>query len=256
MRASSRRSPSRRFSRSSRPHVVGRSRDQPRPLRQRVPSRQGRRSRRKSGSRRSPRSARHHRHRARRPLRKGSTSPSWSASPSQLRPVGNFPVLLLSMLWKGLTTRGAFIGGFAGLISAVVLTIYSPGIWEAVFGNPKGSALVPLRRRLCSPCRWRSSAAGSFRSSTILIAPRRSGRRSTPSMCDRRRASGRRARLRTDAATKDEKMGVRPSGCGRPFSPPARRPAPPWQFIGGLRKATLDLSIQVARIRCGRSGAQ
>jgi cation/acetate symporter len=52
----------------------------------------------------------------------------------------NFPVLLLSMLWKGLTTRGAFIGGFAGLISAVVLTIYSPGIWEAVLGHPKGSA--------------------------------------------------------------------------------------------------------------------
>ena len=56
----------------------------------------------------------------------------------------NFPVLLLSMLWKGLTTRGAFIGGFAGLISAVVLTIVSPGIWEAVLGYPKGSALLPL----------------------------------------------------------------------------------------------------------------
>jgi cation/acetate symporter len=52
----------------------------------------------------------------------------------------NFPVLLLSMTWKNLTTRGAFIGGFAGLISAVVLTIFSPGIWEAVLGNPKGSA--------------------------------------------------------------------------------------------------------------------
>ncbi len=53
----------------------------------------------------------------------------------------NFPVLLLAMLWKGLTTRGAFIGGFAGLIGAVALTVLSPGIWEAVFGYPKGSAL-------------------------------------------------------------------------------------------------------------------
>jgi cation/acetate symporter len=53
----------------------------------------------------------------------------------------NFPVLLLAMMWKGLTTRGAFIGGFVGLITAVALTILSPGIWEAVFGNPKGSAL-------------------------------------------------------------------------------------------------------------------
>ncbi|MGA8496219.1 MAG: cation acetate symporter [Xanthobacteraceae bacterium] len=55
----------------------------------------------------------------------------------------NFPVLLLAMLWKGLTTRGAFIGGFVGLILAVVLTGLSPGIWEAVFGFPKGSAWFP-----------------------------------------------------------------------------------------------------------------
>ena len=55
----------------------------------------------------------------------------------------NFPVLLLSMLWKNLTTRGAFFGGFVGLISAVALTIGSPGIWEAVLGNPKGSAWFP-----------------------------------------------------------------------------------------------------------------
>jgi cation/acetate symporter len=56
----------------------------------------------------------------------------------------NFPVLLLSIMWKGLTTRGAVIGGFVGLISALVLTIVSPGVWEAVFGYPKGSALFPF----------------------------------------------------------------------------------------------------------------
>ena len=55
----------------------------------------------------------------------------------------NFPVLLLSMLWGGLTTRGAFIGGFAGLISAVVLTIYSPSIWVAVLGFDKSGAWFP-----------------------------------------------------------------------------------------------------------------
>jgi cation/acetate symporter len=54
-----------------------------------------------------------------------------------------FPPLLMSMLWKGLTTRGAVIGGWVGLVSAVALTIVSPGIWEAVFGYPKGSALFP-----------------------------------------------------------------------------------------------------------------
>lgn len=55
----------------------------------------------------------------------------------------NFPVLLLSVLWKGCTTRGAVIGGFIGLLSAVVLTVISPSVWEATLGNPKGSALFP-----------------------------------------------------------------------------------------------------------------
>ena len=55
----------------------------------------------------------------------------------------NFPVLFLSMLWSGLTTRGAVIGGFVGLVSALALTVLSPGIWEAVLGYPKGSAWFP-----------------------------------------------------------------------------------------------------------------
>ena len=55
----------------------------------------------------------------------------------------NFPVLLLSMLWRGLTTWGAFAGGFTGLISAVGLTVVSPGIWVSVLGNPPGSAWFP-----------------------------------------------------------------------------------------------------------------
>ncbi|KPF48937.1 cation/acetate symporter ActP [beta proteobacterium AAP121] len=55
----------------------------------------------------------------------------------------NFPVLLMSVLWKGCTTRGAVIGGFLGLISSVGLTVVSPAVWEATLGNPKGSALFP-----------------------------------------------------------------------------------------------------------------
>ena len=55
----------------------------------------------------------------------------------------NFPVLLLSVLWKDCTTRGAVIGGFLGLISSVALTIVSPSVWEATLGNPKGSAWFP-----------------------------------------------------------------------------------------------------------------
>ena len=55
----------------------------------------------------------------------------------------NFPVLLMSVLWKGCTTRGAVVGGFLGLISSVGLTVVSPAVWEATLGYPKGSALFP-----------------------------------------------------------------------------------------------------------------
>jgi len=55
----------------------------------------------------------------------------------------NFPVLLMSVLWKDCTTKGAVIGGFLGLVSSVALTIVSPAVWEATLGNPKGSALFP-----------------------------------------------------------------------------------------------------------------
>jgi cation/acetate symporter len=55
----------------------------------------------------------------------------------------NFPVLLLSMFWKGLTTRGALIGGLLGLASAVVMVILSPAVWEQTMGNAKGSAPFP-----------------------------------------------------------------------------------------------------------------
>ncbi|KVR71400.1 cation acetate symporter [Burkholderia cepacia] len=55
----------------------------------------------------------------------------------------NFPVLFLSMMWKGCTTRGAVIGGFLGLASSVGLTIVSPSVWEATLGYPKGSAWFP-----------------------------------------------------------------------------------------------------------------
>lgn len=47
----------------------------------------------------------------------------------------NFPVLLMSILWKNCTTKGVFYGGFLGLITAVVLTILSKSIWVDIFHN-------------------------------------------------------------------------------------------------------------------------
>lgn len=47
----------------------------------------------------------------------------------------NFPVLILSMYWKGLTTRGAVWGSIAGLVSAVLIVVLSKAVWVAVLGN-------------------------------------------------------------------------------------------------------------------------
>ena len=55
----------------------------------------------------------------------------------------NFPVLIMSLLWKDCTTRGAVIGGFLGLVSSVGLTLLSPSVWEDTFGNAVGSSPFP-----------------------------------------------------------------------------------------------------------------
>ena len=46
----------------------------------------------------------------------------------------NFPVLILSMYWKGLTTRGALFAGYGGLVSAVLFVVLSKAVWVDVFG--------------------------------------------------------------------------------------------------------------------------
>ncbi|USU06768.1 cation acetate symporter [Sphingomonadaceae bacterium OTU29LAMAA1] len=54
---------------------------------------------------------------------------------------GNFPVLILSLLWKGCTTRGVVAGGTLGLVLAVVLTILSPAVWVTILGH--SAAIFP-----------------------------------------------------------------------------------------------------------------
>jgi cation/acetate symporter len=46
-----------------------------------------------------------------------------------------FPVLFMAVLWKDCTTRGATIGGFLGLITAVGLTLVSKSVWVDVLGH-------------------------------------------------------------------------------------------------------------------------
>ena len=47
----------------------------------------------------------------------------------------NFPILFLSMYWRGLTTRGAALGGFVGLATAVLLMLFGPTVWVDVLKN-------------------------------------------------------------------------------------------------------------------------
>ncbi|ACB65268.1 MULTISPECIES: cation acetate symporter [Burkholderia] len=44
----------------------------------------------------------------------------------------NFPVLAMSIFWRGMTTRGAVLGGGLGLASAVALTVLSKSVWVDV----------------------------------------------------------------------------------------------------------------------------
>ena len=55
----------------------------------------------------------------------------------------NFPILILSIYWKNLTTRGAVIGGSAGLFIVILLVILGPVVWVDIFGNSK--AIFPYK---------------------------------------------------------------------------------------------------------------
>lgn len=46
----------------------------------------------------------------------------------------NFPIILLSVTWKGLTTRGAVLGSISGLVCALVMMVLGPGVWTTVLG--------------------------------------------------------------------------------------------------------------------------
>jgi cation/acetate symporter len=56
---------------------------------------------------------------------------------------GNFPALVLSIFWKGLTTAGAQSSMLVGTLSAILLIVLSPTIQVDVLGH--AAAYVPLR---------------------------------------------------------------------------------------------------------------
>jgi len=55
----------------------------------------------------------------------------------------NFPALLLSMLWKKFTTRGAVASMVTGTVSSLVLITLSPTVWKDLLHNAE--AIIPLK---------------------------------------------------------------------------------------------------------------
>lgn len=55
----------------------------------------------------------------------------------------NFPVLILSMYWDKMTTRGAVMGGALGLAAAVIMVLLGPVVWTQILDM--GAALVPYK---------------------------------------------------------------------------------------------------------------
>ena len=53
----------------------------------------------------------------------------------------NFPVLILSIFWRGLTTRGAVLGGYTGIVGSIGLLVIGPTVWTKVLGM--GPAIFP-----------------------------------------------------------------------------------------------------------------
>ena len=69
----------------------------------------------------------------------------------------NFPLLVLAIYWKGLTTRGAVWGGSAGLLASIVLTALGPAVWVKTLGyaapifplDPPTLVAMPLAFAVC-----------------------------------------------------------------------------------------------------------
>lgn len=55
----------------------------------------------------------------------------------------NFPILFLSMYWRGLTTKGAVIGGGLGLFTAVILVVLGPIVWGEIIHGDVSKAIFP-----------------------------------------------------------------------------------------------------------------
>ena len=114
-------------------------------------------------------------------------SPSWSGSRFSVAASCNFPVLVMSILWRGTTTLGALVGGWLGLISSVVMVVLSKAFWVTSLGHK--AALFPYDNPaiFSMPIAFAGIIIVSI--STRVHVPRRRGPCSTPNTSAPRPAS-------------------------------------------------------------------
>ena len=105
----------------------------------------------------------------------------------------NFPVLFLSMFWRGLTTRGALAGGYTGLVSAVALVCASKSVWVNVLGY--ADALFPYEQPALFSMPWHSPSPSSFRCWIVAKRRHRSAHDSSICMCAARPGGRERSRF-------------------------------------------------------------
>ena len=82
----------------------------------------------------------------------------------------NFPLLVLAIYWRRFTTRAAILGGIAGLVTTVTLTILSPAVWVTVLGNSEAVFPSPY------PALYSMVAALSIMVLVSLFGPREPAR--------------------------------------------------------------------------------
>jgi cation/acetate symporter len=71
----------------------------------------------------------------------------------------NFPILILSMYWSTLTTRGAMVGGWLGLLTAVSPDDPRPDDLGAEYWGMQRQS-IPMNIRRCS--QWLSAFIGTW----------------------------------------------------------------------------------------------
>jgi cation/acetate symporter len=79
----------------------------------------------------------------------------------------NFPLLILAVYWRNLTSRGALAGGMLGLLSSVLLMVTGPTVWVDILENE--SPLFPYKY----PALF--SMTGCFLATWLVSALDRSG---------------------------------------------------------------------------------